>query len=119
MAHDLAGGQLEVRVLGDGGVPGGILGEGRATLGEGLVDIGEDADGLVGAEDEAGAEEGDEEDDAVVELDFGAREVELVAEPVDVEEGGGELVEDEDGGVGVDEGALGVVLARCDVFRCG
>ena len=65
-----------------------------------------DADGLVGAPDEAAGEEGGEEDEPVIELDAGACQVELVAEPVDVEEGGGELVEDEGGGIEIDKGAL-------------
>lgn len=65
-----------------------------------------DNSGLPGAPDQAAAEEGDEEGDAVVQLDAGARHVELVAEPVDVEEGGRELVEDEGRGVEVEEGSL-------------
>lgn len=73
-----------------------------------------DAEGLVGAPDEAAREEDKEEEDAVVELEAGAGEVEFVEEPVDVEEGGGELVEDKGWGVEVDEGALearGAMLA--------
>jgi hypothetical protein len=62
---------------------------------------------LVGTPDQAAEEEGDEQGDAVVQLGLGARHVELVEEPVDVEEGSGELVEDEDGGVEVEVGALG------------
>ena len=64
------------------------------------------ADGLVGAPEEAAAEEAGEEEDAVVPLGAGAGHVELVEEPVEVEEGGGELVEDEGGAVEVDEWAL-------------
>jgi len=37
--------------------------------------------------------------------------VQLVEEPVEVEEGGGELVEDEGGAVEVDEGSLRLILA--------
>jgi hypothetical protein len=62
---------------------------------------------LVGTPNEAAAEEGGEEGDAVVKLAPGARHVELVEEPVDVEEGGGELVEDENVRVVVEEGSLG------------
>ena len=51
---------------------------------EGLPDVLVDADGLVGAPDEAAAEEGGEQDDAVVPLVFGAGEVKLIEEPVDV-----------------------------------
>jgi hypothetical protein len=69
-------------------------------------DILVDAQGLVGAPDEAAAEEGEEEQDAVVELGAGAGHVELVEEPVEIEEGGGELVEDEGAGVEVHEWTL-------------
>ena len=64
------------------------------------------ADGLVGAPEEAAAEEAAEEQDPVVPLGPGAGHVQLVEEPVEVEEGGGELVEDERWAVEVDEGAL-------------
>jgi len=86
-----------------------LVGE-KGGSGAGGLDGGPDvlvhADGLVGAPDEAAGEEDEEEEEAVVELEAGAGEVELVEEPVDVEEGGGELVEDEGWGVEVDEGAL-------------
>jgi hypothetical protein len=62
--------------------------------------------GLVGAPDEAAAEEGDEEHDAIIQLGAGAGHVEFVKEPVEVEEGRGKLVENEGGGIEVDEGAL-------------
>ena len=65
-----------------------------------------DADGLVGAPDEAAGEEGDGQEDAVVELRLGARPAEFVEEPVEVEKGRRELVEDEGGAVEVDEGPL-------------
>lgn len=42
--------------------------------------------------------------------------MELVAEPVDVEEGGGEFVEEEDWGGEVDEGSL-QVIERCALAR--
>jgi hypothetical protein len=48
------------------------------------VDVVEDADGLVRAPAQAAGEEGQEEEDAVVELDFRTGEIEFVAEPVDV-----------------------------------
>lgn len=51
--------------------------------------------------EECGCEKG-----AVDGLVDGAGEVEFVAEPVDVEEWGGELVEEEYGGVEVDEWSL-------------
>ena len=72
----------------------------------GRPDVAEDLDGLVGAPEEAAGHECQEQEDAVDELQGGAGEVELIAEPVDVEEGGGELVEDEGWGVEVHEGAL-------------
>lgn len=106
---DGGGGRGEAEDVGEGfgavGGGGGEVGEGRVRA-EGGVDVGEDLVGLVGAVDEAGGEEGEEEGEAVVELELGPGEAELVAEPVDVEEGGGELPEDEDGGVVVDEGSL-------------
>jgi len=75
-------------------------------VGVGEPDIRGDAQAVEGAPTEAAAEEGGEEDDAVEELDRGAREVQFVAEPVDIEEGGGELVEDEGWSVVVYEGSL-------------
>ena len=65
-----------------------------------------DADGLVRAPQQATAEEAREEEDAVVPLGAGAGHVQLVEEPVEVEEGGRELVEDEGGAVEVDKGSL-------------
>lgn len=75
---------------------------------DGGPDILVHSDGLVGAPDEAAGEEDEEEEEAVVQLEAGAGEIELVEEPVDVEERRGELVEDEGRGVEVDEGALKV-----------
>lgn len=66
--------------------------EGGLTGVESTVYVVKNTDGLVAAPDEAAGEEGEEEDDAVVELQFRARHVEFVAEPVDVEERRGELV---------------------------
>jgi len=42
--------------------------------------------------------------------------VQLVEEPVEVEEGGGELVEDEGGAVEVDEWSLDCILASNNSF---
>ena len=72
----------------------------------GGVDVREDVDGVQHAPYETGEEEGGDEDDAVEPLVVCAGQVQLVEEPVDVEEGGRELVEDEDGAVVVDKGAL-------------
>ena len=84
-------------------------------MGEGLVvqgcpDVLVDADGLVGSPEETAAEEGDEEEDAVVPLGEGAGHAEFVEEPVEIEEGGGEFVEDERWAVEVYEGALFTLL---------
>ena len=65
-----------------------------------------DANGLVGAPEKAAAEEGGEEENAVVPLWAGAGHLKFVEEPVEVEEGRGEFVKDEGGAVEVDEGAL-------------
>ncbi len=73
---------------------------------QGGPDVLIDADGLVGAPDEAAGEEGDEQEDAVVELGARAGHVDLVEEPVEVEEGRGELVQDEGRAVVVDERSL-------------
>ena len=75
--------------------------------GDGAVYVVENADRLIGAPAQTAAEEGTEQHDAVVELDFGTGHVELVAEPVDVEKGRRELVKDEGWGVKVDKGSLG------------
>ncbi len=79
-------------------------------------DVGVHADGLVAAPDEAAAEEGGEQQEAVVPLRAGAGHVQLVEEPVEVEEGGGELVEDEGGAVEVDEWSLDCILASNNSF---
>lgn len=64
------------------------------------------ARGLISAPDETAAEEGREEHDAVVELGTGASHVELVEEPVEVQERRRELIEDEGAAVVVDERPL-------------
>jgi hypothetical protein len=73
---------------------------------------------LIGPPDEAAAEECHKQTDSIVELDFGASEIQLVAEPVDVQEGGGEFVEDEDRAVVVEERALVVVVISIISFFC-
>ena len=69
-------------------------------------DIGVDAKRLVGAPDKAAAEERGKKEDAVVPLGSRARHLELVEEPVEIEERGGELVENECGAVKVYERTL-------------
>ena len=94
-------------VMGDGG--GGVDGLGDGG-GDGLVggdvegapDVLIDAEGGVGSPDETAAGEGGDKEHAIVPLEFGAGELELVEEPVDVEEGRGELIEDEYGAVVVE-----------------
>ena len=70
-------------------------------------DVLRDADGLVGAPEQATAEEAGEEKDAVVPLGSGAGHVQFVEEPVEVEKGGREFVEDEGRAVEIDKGTLG------------
>lgn len=65
-----------------------------------------DADGLVGAPDEAAAEEGGEQDNAIVPLVFRAGKMQFIKEPVDVEKWGGELVEDKSWTVEIQKGSL-------------
>ena len=72
-------------------------------------DVSVDADGLVAAPYETAAEEGREEDEAVPPLLARAGHVELIEEPVEIQEGGGELVEDECRAVEVDEWSLCVL----------
>lgn len=78
----------------------------RGGGGQRRIDVRVDEDGLVCAPHDAAAEEGHEQGDAVVELGLGAGKIQLVAEPMDVQEGGGELVEDEGEAVVVSEGPL-------------
>ena len=79
---------------------------GEGVVVEGCPDVLVDADGLVCSPEETAAEEGGKEEDAVVPLGAGAGHAEFVEEPVEIEEGGGELVEDECWAVEVHEGAL-------------
>jgi hypothetical protein len=69
-------------------------------------DVAEDEDAVVGAPDQAAREKGTNEAESIDELVDGARQVQFVAEPVDVQERAGELEEDKDGCVVVDEGSL-------------
>ena len=88
----------------------------RVPVPIGPVHVAEDPDGAVDAPDQAAAEECDDEEDAVDGLVDGAGEFELVAEPVDVEEGAAQLVEEEDGGGEVDEGALYPSASACGKY---
>ena len=65
-----------------------------------------DADGLIGAPEQATAEEAGEEKHAIVPLRSGAGHVQLIEEPVKVEEGRGELVENKRRAVEVDKWSL-------------
>ena len=65
-----------------------------------------DADGLIGAPEQATAEEAREEKHAIVPLRTGAGHVQLIEEPVEVKKGGRELVEDESRAVEVDKRTL-------------
>jgi hypothetical protein len=65
-----------------------------------------DPERLVCAPYQAAAKEDAQQDDAVVPLQFSSRHVELVAKPVDVEERGGQLVENEDWAVVIAEWSL-------------
>lgn len=74
---------------------------------------------MVSTPDEAARKKCGEESEAVVELNFGAGEVELVAEPVDIEEWGGEFEEDEGWGIEVDKGPLPRRdFQQCDLKDC-
>jgi hypothetical protein len=79
------------------------------SLSDGTVDIVEDQVAAVVAPDDAAAEEGRSEECAVDSLVDGTREVELVAEPVNVEERARKLVQKEHRGVVVEEWALWLV----------
>ena len=88
-----------------------VLGCG-VTLGNRTVDIVEDQVAAVVAPDNATAEEGRSEECAVDSLVDGTRKVELVAEPVDVEERAGKLVQKEHRSVVVEERALCLISGR-------
>lgn len=97
---------------GDGGVVGGeehdrvATGPGGRVAVDGGQDVAEGKEGLISAIDEAAGEEAEEQEEAVVKLGASTRHVKLVHEPVDVEEGRGELPQDEDAAIVVDKGAL-------------
>ena len=65
-----------------------------------------DADGLIGAPEQATAEEATEEKHAIIPLRTGAGHVQLIEEPVKVEKGRRELVEDKGRAVEVDKRTL-------------
>jgi hypothetical protein len=73
---------------------------------EGVEHVHVDIYGLPGAPDETAGEEYEEEEHAVVPLERAAGHVDLVQEPVNIEEGAGELVENKSWGVKVDKGPL-------------
>ena len=72
----------------------------------GVPDVLVHAERVVGAPDQAAAEEDRQKQHAVIPLELAAGHVELVAEPMDVEERGGKLVENEDRAIVVAEGSL-------------
>lgn len=76
-------------------------------------------DGLVCAPDETAAEEGDEQDDAVIPLIFRAGEVQFVKKPVNVEKGGGELVEDKSWAVESEKRSLSAKDQRISITCIG
>lgn len=63
-------------------------------------------DGLIGPPDQPAETKGGDEGDAVDELEAGSRAAEFVEVPMDVEERGGEFVEDEVEAVVIEEGTL-------------
>lgn len=63
-------------------------------------------DGLIRAPKEAAGKERGEKHDAVVPLRAGTGETQLIEKPMDIEEGRGELVENESRAVKIYEGAL-------------
>ena len=65
-----------------------------------------DAQRLIGAPQEAAREERGQQEDAVVPLGAGARHVQFVEEPVHVEKGRRELVEDKGRAVEIDKRPL-------------
>lgn len=77
-------------------------------MGQSLPHVHVDVCGLPGSPDETAEEEREEQQHPVVPLRTAAGHVDLVEEPVDVEERGRELVEDESRGVEVDEGSLDI-----------
>lgn len=73
---------------------------------QGSVDVRVDENGLVCAPYYAAAKESDEQRDAVVELNAGAGQAQLVAKPVDVQEGSREFVKNERKAVVISKGPL-------------
>lgn len=68
-----------------------------------------DNNGLPRSPEQAAAEENREEHHAVVPLGAAASHVDFVKKPVNIEEGAGELIENEDGCVVVDKGSLYII----------
>jgi hypothetical protein len=78
----------------------------ESSVADGTQHVIKHSEGGVCAPDKTTAEEGGEEENAVGELEVGTGLVELVEEPMDVEERGGEFIEDERWTVEVDERSL-------------
>lgn len=72
----------------------------------GVPNITESVVRLVVTENEAREEESEEEQDAVVQLEFCASHVDLVKKPVDVEERSGQLPENKDAAIVVNKWSL-------------
>ena len=64
------------------------------------------ADGLVGAPDQTAGEEHEQKQDSIVELCLRSSHIQFVKEPVQVQEGSRELVQDESAAVEVDKRSL-------------
>lgn len=79
-------------------------GDGSGVIGG--PDVAEDFNRLICTPEQAAGHECQEQEDAVDELEGRAGERELVAEPVDIQEGRRKLVKDKGRGVEVDEGSL-------------
>ena len=93
------------------------LGGKKGVVAERFPHVGEDDHGHVAAPYEAAAEEGGDETDAVDELRERAGHAELVEEPVEVEKGRGEFVQEDAGAVVVYKRSLQTSqLASC---KCG
>ena len=83
---------------------------GEGVVVEGCPHVLVDANGLVGSPEETAAEKRDEEQDAIVPLRKRAGHTELVEEPVEIEEGGREFVQDECWAVEIYKGPLFTLL---------
>lgn len=65
-----------------------------------------DSQGLIGAPDETAGEESEKEQYAIIKLRSRARHIKFIKEPVEVQERGGELIEDEGAAVKIDKWPL-------------